>query len=74
MENPFFENSHNMEFRETKKMLLAFEKGRLVEQGEKSRIFKNFLHKPRPTLRIGSRINNNQRIESITKKFDDNIL
>jgi hypothetical protein len=70
MENPFFENNRNMEFRETKKGQEAGER-RVEGMGEKerSRVFKNYLHKPRPTLRMACRPNNNDRIESISRKF-----
>lgn len=63
MEGPFFEGSQKMEFRETKKMAQAFDRSRFGEgERERSKFFKNFMHKPRPTLRLGARINTNDRI------------
>lgn len=65
MEGRFFEGMHNLEFRETKKGAQTFER---IGEKEKSKVFKNFLHKPRPTLRIACRPNNNDKIESMSKR------
>lgn len=74
LEGSFFEGSpQNLEFRETKKMLLTLERSRIGEaegkaEGERSKVFRHFLHKPRATLRFTPRAMNNDKIESIARK------
>lgn len=75
LEGGFFEGSaQNLEFRETKKMLLTLERSRLGEErraeGERSRVFRHFLHKPRATLRFTPRAMNNERIESMSRRVE----
>jgi hypothetical protein len=72
LEGSFFESSrNNLQFRETKKMADTFEKYKVNGERDKSKVFKNFLHKVRPTLRLGTQrlINDNQKIESISRRF-----
>jgi|LakMenEpi03Aug12_release.lakeMendotaPanAssembly.Ray.scaffolds.fasta_scaffold359513_1 hypothetical protein len=49
----------------------TFEKYKMNGDRDRSKVFKSFMHKVRPTLRLGTQrpINANQKIESISQKF-----